>query len=275
MVLRLDGIDVSGFKFLFSLPVMYGLMSILVHSVMYTKFIMPLGIEAPLDRFSEARAIEHGLRETAEYIKAQLERLKERAGSNFRIEIEENVVGGSFNMMFLGHGLSTSTFDVPMSPKKALHAAMLKRRFADNILKAQKKALLDHVNLFSCLCLPFQSYQDDAICAFLYDNKFETKFHKKAKIEAQILAAEAAAKMKAEVELKKQREREREAARIALQKLGEHGIRTRDLFFGGLTWLPLGYAYFLLVVSCLRRLTRLPSIPKNDAKFRTNGNHSS
>ncbi|PPR88468.1 hypothetical protein GOBAR_AA32219 [Gossypium barbadense] len=122
MALRLDGTDVSGFKFLLSLAVMYGLMSILVHSVMYTKFITPLGIDAPLDRFSEARAIEHvrvlaheidgrqegrqGLREAAEYIKAQLERLKERAGSNFRIEIEENVVSGSFNMMFLGHGIS-------------------------------------------------------------------------------------------------------------------------------------------------------------------------
>nr|KJB57319.1 hypothetical protein B456_009G158600 [Gossypium raimondii] len=43
-----------------------------------------------------------------------------------------------------GEGLSTPTFDVPMSPKKALRAAMLKRRFADTILKAQKKALLDH-----------------------------------------------------------------------------------------------------------------------------------
>ncbi|KAK8349704.1 hypothetical protein V6Z12_A06G160600 [Gossypium hirsutum] len=89
-----------------------------------------------------------GLREAAEYIKAQLERLKERAGSNFRIEIEENVVGGSFNMMFLGHGLPTPTFDVPISPKKALRAAMLKRRFADTILKAQKKALLDHVKFY-------------------------------------------------------------------------------------------------------------------------------
>ncbi|KHG30062.1 hypothetical protein F383_36069 [Gossypium arboreum] len=72
-----------------------------------------------------------GLREVAGYIKAQLERLKDRAGSNFRIEIEENVVGGSFNMMFLGHGLSTPTFVVPMSPKKDLRAVMLKRHFAD------------------------------------------------------------------------------------------------------------------------------------------------
>ncbi|KAK3034093.1 hypothetical protein RJ639_034073 [Escallonia herrerae] len=32
--------------------------------------------------------------------------MKERAGSNVRIEIKENVVKGSFNMMFLGHSLS-------------------------------------------------------------------------------------------------------------------------------------------------------------------------
>ncbi|TYH31616.1 hypothetical protein ES288_A01G186400v1 [Gossypium darwinii] len=122
MVLRFDARDVSGFKLLFSLAIMYGLMSFVVHSVIYTKFIKPLGIDAPLDRFSEARAVEHvrvlshdignrqegrpGLREAAEYIKAQLERMKERAGSNIRIEIEENVVSGSFAMLFLGHGIS-------------------------------------------------------------------------------------------------------------------------------------------------------------------------
>ncbi|XWS34580.1 hypothetical protein CRYUN_Cryun21dG0050400 [Craigia yunnanensis] len=125
MALRFDARDVSGFKLLFSLAIMYGLMSILVHSVIYMKFIEPLGIDAPLDRFSEARAIEHvrvlsheidgrqvrqrgrpGLREAAWYIKAQLERVKERAGSNIRIEVEENVVDGSFNMMFLGRSIS-------------------------------------------------------------------------------------------------------------------------------------------------------------------------
>ncbi|XP_022733852.1 endoplasmic reticulum metallopeptidase 1-like isoform X2 [Durio zibethinus] len=124
MALRFDARDVCGFKFLFSLAIMYGLMSILVHSVIYMKFIEPLGIDAPLDRFSEARAIEHvrvlsheidgrqegrpGLREAAQYIKARLERVKDRAGSNIRVEIEENVVGGSFNMMFLGHSISLS-----------------------------------------------------------------------------------------------------------------------------------------------------------------------
>lgn len=90
--------------------------------VMHMKFITPLGIDAPVDRFSEARAIEHirvlaheidgrqegrqGLHDAAKYIRTQLEMLKDRAGSNVRIEIEENIVNGSFNMMFLGHSLS-------------------------------------------------------------------------------------------------------------------------------------------------------------------------
>ncbi|KAM7487151.1 hypothetical protein LguiB_024635 [Lonicera macranthoides] len=114
--------DVSAFKLLLSLAIIYGLMSILVHSVIHMKFIKPLGIDAPLDRFSEGRAVEHvrvlskeidgrqvgrqGLDEAARYIKTQLEMLKARAGSNVRIEIEEEFVSGSFNMMFLGHSLS-------------------------------------------------------------------------------------------------------------------------------------------------------------------------
>ena len=43
------------------------------------------------------------MREAARYIKPQLERVKEEVGPNIRIEIEENVVGGSFNVIFLGH----------------------------------------------------------------------------------------------------------------------------------------------------------------------------
>ncbi|GKV16097.1 hypothetical protein SLEP1_g26791 [Rubroshorea leprosula] len=122
MALRFDARDVSGFKFLVFLAAMFGLMSLLAYSVIHMKFVKPLDIDAPLDRFSEARAVEHvrvlsqdidgrqegrpGLREAAQYIKGQLETMKERAGSNVRIEIEENVVGGSFNMMFLGHSIS-------------------------------------------------------------------------------------------------------------------------------------------------------------------------
>ncbi|KAI7996826.1 Endoplasmic reticulum metallopeptidase 1 [Camellia lanceoleosa] len=112
----------SGFKLLFSLAILYGLMSTLVYFVIHMKFVKPLGIDAPLDRFSEARAVEHvrvlskeidgrqvgrqGLDDAAQYIKTQLDMMKERAGSHFRIEIEDTTVNGTFNMMFLGYSIS-------------------------------------------------------------------------------------------------------------------------------------------------------------------------
>ncbi|XP_057950029.1 transcription factor GTE10-like isoform X2 [Malania oleifera] len=43
-------------------------------------------------------------------------------------------------------GWFTPLFDCPTSPKKALRAAMLKRRFADTILKAQQQTHLVHVD---------------------------------------------------------------------------------------------------------------------------------
>ncbi|KAG6405705.1 hypothetical protein SASPL_133297 [Salvia splendens] len=120
--MRLSAGDVAGFKVLFALMILYGVSSYFAYSAIHMKFVAPLAADAPLDRFSEARAIEHvrvlaeeiggrqvgtpGLQQAAEYIKKQLELLKERAGSNIRIEIEETVVNGSFNMMFLGNSLS-------------------------------------------------------------------------------------------------------------------------------------------------------------------------
>ncbi|KAL6186344.1 hypothetical protein ACLB2K_042464 [Fragaria x ananassa] len=114
--------DASGFKFLLFLVAIYGLLAVLVHSILHMRFITPLEIDAPLDRFSEARAVQHirvlakdidsrqegspGLREAARYITAQLEMLKERAGPNLRVEIEETVVNGTFNMLFLGYSIS-------------------------------------------------------------------------------------------------------------------------------------------------------------------------
>ena len=58
-LMRLSKGDISGFKFLFALAIMYGLMTMLVHPILYMKFVKPLGIDAPLDRFSEARAVQH------------------------------------------------------------------------------------------------------------------------------------------------------------------------------------------------------------------------
>ncbi|PIN05600.1 Aminopeptidases of the M20 family [Handroanthus impetiginosus] len=120
--LRLSSGDVTGFKVFFTLLILYGVISYIVYSVIHMKFITPLGADAPLDRFSEARAIEHvrvlaeeiggrqegspGLKQAAMYIRTQLELIKERAGPNIRIEIEETVVNGSFNMIFLGQSIS-------------------------------------------------------------------------------------------------------------------------------------------------------------------------
>ncbi|KAL1216448.1 hypothetical protein V5N11_026378 [Cardamine amara subsp. amara] len=114
--------DVTGFKFLFSIVFIYALMSAIVYSVLYMKLISPLPQNAPLDRFSEARAVEHirvlaeeiggrqegrpGLKEAAIYIKSHLEMVKERAGPNLRVEVEETQVDGSFSMMFIGHSIS-------------------------------------------------------------------------------------------------------------------------------------------------------------------------
>ncbi|XP_020229778.1 endoplasmic reticulum metallopeptidase 1 isoform X1 [Cajanus cajan] len=113
--------DVSAFKFLFLLAVAYGLMSALAYSVIHMAFVHPLGNDAPLDRFSEARTVEHvrmlsqeidgrqegrpGLKKAAQYIKGQLDAIKDRASSNVRIDVEETTVSGSFNMLFLGFNI--------------------------------------------------------------------------------------------------------------------------------------------------------------------------
>ena len=51
--------DVSGFKFLLLLATIYALMAVLTYSVIHMHFITPLDNHAPLDRFSEARTVEH------------------------------------------------------------------------------------------------------------------------------------------------------------------------------------------------------------------------
>ncbi|XP_030547310.1 transcription factor GTE12 isoform X2 [Rhodamnia argentea] len=107
-----------------------------------------------------------------------------------------------------GEGWSASLLDIPLSPKKALRAAMLKSRFADTILKAQQKTLLDHCDKAD----PVKMQQEK-------ERLERRQREEKARIEAQIRAAEAAERMRAEAEARKQRERDREAARIALQKM--------------------------------------------------------
>ncbi|KAJ6851924.1 endoplasmic reticulum metallopeptidase 1 isoform X1 [Iris pallida] len=96
--------------------------SFAAYSVIHMHHVRPLGRDAPAGRFSEARALDHlrrlsvdipgrqegqpGLEEAAMYIKAELEALAERAGPGFRMEVDESLVSGTFNMMFLRHSIS-------------------------------------------------------------------------------------------------------------------------------------------------------------------------
>ncbi|KAF3341646.1 endoplasmic reticulum metallopeptidase 1 [Carex littledalei] len=111
--------DRRAFRCLFYLAVLYGLASWLVYVVLHMRHVQPLGTDAPLNRFSEARAVEHvrqltvgtggrqegspGLELAANYIKSELEELARRAGPSYRIEVEESLVNGSFSMYFLRH----------------------------------------------------------------------------------------------------------------------------------------------------------------------------
>lgn len=51
--------DRRAFRCLFYLAVLYGLASWLVYVVLHMRHVQPLGMDAPLNRFSEARAVEH------------------------------------------------------------------------------------------------------------------------------------------------------------------------------------------------------------------------
>ncbi|XP_066342568.1 transcription factor GTE12-like isoform X1 [Miscanthus floridulus] len=96
--------------------------------------------------------------------------------------------------------------DEPLSPGRALRAAMLRSRFAGTIVKAQQKALLDH------------GKNIDPVKLQLEKERLEKRQQEeKARIEAQVKAAEAAAQRKFEEELRMKREQEREAARLALR----------------------------------------------------------
>ncbi|KAL6656581.1 hypothetical protein ACP70R_004361 [Stipagrostis hirtigluma subsp. patula] len=96
----------------------------------------------------------------------------------------------------------------PLSPSKALRVAMLKRRFAGTIVKAQQNALLDH------------GKEIDPVKLQLEKERLEKmQQEEKARIEAQVKAAEVAAQLKLEEEMRLKREQERKAARLALHMM--------------------------------------------------------
>ncbi|KAM0850349.1 hypothetical protein ACQ4PT_053147 [Festuca glaucescens] len=108
------------------------------------------------------------------------------------------------------YGLGDGSYlhDEPLSPTKALRAAMLKSRFAGTIVKAQQKALLDH------------GQQIDPAKLQMEKERLEKRQQEeKERIEAQVKAAEAAAQFKFDEEMRMKRERERKAARLALHMM--------------------------------------------------------
>ncbi|KAL5721145.1 hypothetical protein ACHQM5_013741 [Ranunculus cassubicifolius] len=107
-----------------------------------------------------------------------------------------------------GLGWESHTYEEQLSPSKALRAAMLKRRFADTIVKARQKALLNNDEKID----PVKIKQEK-------ERLERQQREEKARIEAQIRAAEAASRKREEMEMKQQREREREAARIELEQV--------------------------------------------------------
>ncbi|XP_047154636.1 transcription factor GTE8 isoform X1 [Vigna umbellata] len=107
-----------------------------------------------------------------------------------------------------GEVWSTSILPVQLSPKKALRAAMLKSRFADTILKAQQKTLLEHGDKGNPKKMQLEKERLERI-----------QREERARIEAQIKTAEAAARTRAEEESRRRREKEREAARVAIEKM--------------------------------------------------------
>ncbi|CAN6362438.1 unnamed protein product [Urochloa humidicola] len=107
-----------------------------------------------------------------------------------------------------GQGQESYLHDEPLSPSRALRAAMLRSRFAGTIVKAQQKALLDH------------GKNIDPVKLKLEKERLEKRQQEeKARIEAQVKAAEAAAQQKLEEEMRMKREQEREAARLALRMM--------------------------------------------------------
>ncbi|XP_024388357.1 uncharacterized protein [Physcomitrium patens] len=89
---------------------------------MYQKHVVPLPESAPLNKFSQERAMNHiralavdivgrqeatsGLAKSFSYVISFLNDMKDRANSDLIIEIDDALVDGSFNLNFLGHSVS-------------------------------------------------------------------------------------------------------------------------------------------------------------------------
>ncbi|XP_066339479.1 transcription factor GTE12-like [Miscanthus floridulus] len=141
---------------------------------------------------------------------AKISRIRETEGSSGSIGNESWSCNDTSTspLASSAQGEESYLHDEPLSPSKALRAAMLRSRFAGTIVKAQQKALLDH------------GKNIDPVKLQLEKERLEKRQQEeKARIEAQVKAAEAAAQRKFDEEMRMKREREREAARLALRMM--------------------------------------------------------
>ncbi|PKA54896.1 hypothetical protein AXF42_Ash000731 [Apostasia shenzhenica] len=114
--------DARAFKCLLALALMYAIMAFAAYTVVNTRHVRPLPVDAPPGRFSEGRALQHlrrltvdirgrqegrpGLEAAAQYIKRELEAIMAGAGPEYKTEVDDTLVSGSFNMIFLRHSIS-------------------------------------------------------------------------------------------------------------------------------------------------------------------------
>ncbi|CAE6215726.1 unnamed protein product [Arabidopsis arenosa] len=86
----------------------------------------------------------------------------------------------------------------PVPPEKALRAAILKAQYAETILKAKHRVVLDQNNKADLIRLHIEKEQME-----------RAQREEKARIEAEMRAAKVAARMRAQAELKQKRETQR------------------------------------------------------------------
>ncbi|KAI3969376.1 hypothetical protein MKX01_019937 [Papaver californicum] len=129
--------------------------------------------------------------------------------------------------------------DGQMTPETALRAAMLKRRFADTIVRAKHNTLLCN------------GEKGDSV-KMQKEKEILEKKQEQAKIR---VASEVALRRSREVELKMQRQREREAARIALEKMEKTvQIYENQEILKDIEKLACRQAYGSFIVSPLKKL---------------------
>ncbi|CAH8320808.1 unnamed protein product [Eruca vesicaria subsp. sativa] len=96
----------------------------------------------------------------------------------------------------------------PLPPEKAIRAAILKCQFAETILKAKHRKVLDKSNKSDLIRIQIEKEEME-----------KTQREEKARIEAEIAAAKLAARMREETEVKEKRERERLELEMMVQEV--------------------------------------------------------